>query len=54
MPSIIVKITRDQHRQVKRDAKEKGKTISDHVRDRLRLGAERGESARQGGTKRDA
>ena len=37
MSSIIVKVTRDQHRKVKREAKDRELTVSDYVRERLDL-----------------
>lgn len=55
MAAIIVKVTREQHRKIKRDAKERDKTISDHVRDRLlHEGLTRGERSGHSGTKREA
>ena len=60
MPAIIIKVTREGHRQVKRDAKKKHRgVISEYVRDRLGLGIERGEARESSGnagnsTKREA
>ena len=54
MPAIIIKVTREGHRQVKRDAKKKHRgVVSEYVRDRLGLGVERGD-APDAGVKREA
>ncbi len=54
MPAIIIKVTRDGHRKVKRDARKKHRgVVSEYVRDRLGLGVERGD-APDGGAKREA
>jgi hypothetical protein len=50
MATLIVRISREEHRQIKREAKERGLTMSDLVRKRVLPGEDLNASVTRGET----